>query len=209
MRSVIMKVALVVAMALGVSLSALPSASAATAAATAAGCPDGVCSSKYLNYSGQQQINGYYCGPAATRAALSVRLINVPTQSSLGASLGTTVNGTDHIGLVTGVLRNYVGGWYESKYIGGTYAAQWQIDLLIADVRLNINNAFPIVANVVGYAYDTNGGYHSYSGGHYLTVVGYEQGGNVSVIFDPAQGVQYKMETYLLAHWIAGRGYSA
>ncbi|WP_253838560.1 C39 family peptidase [Actinokineospora globicatena] len=201
----IMKVALVVAMALGVSLSALPTASAKAVAA----CPDGVCSSKYLNYSGQKQINGYYCGPAATRVALSVRLINVPTQDSLAYSLGTTVNGTDHIGLVTTVLRNYVGGWYESKWIGGSYAAQWQIDLLVADVRLNINNAFPIVANVVGTATDTNGGSHSYSGGHYLTVVGYEQGGNISVIYDPAQGVQYRMETRSLAHWIAGRGYSA
>ncbi|RLK61954.1 C39 family peptidase [Actinokineospora cianjurensis] len=208
MRSLFMKVALVVAMALGVSLSALPTASA-TAATTAAGCPDGVCSSKYLNYSGQQQINGYYCGPAATRVALSVRLINVPTQSSLAASLGTTVNGTDHISQVTTVLRNYVGGWYETKIIDGDYATQAQINLLVADVRLNINNAFPIVANVVGYAYDTNGGYHSYSGGHYLTVVGYEQGANISVIYDPAQGVQYKMETWRLANWIAGRGYSA
>ncbi|WP_026422857.1 C39 family peptidase [Actinokineospora inagensis] len=206
MRSVIMKVALAVAMVLGVSLSALP---AASATAAAAGCPDGVCSSKYLSYSGQQQINGYYCGPAATRAALSVRLINVPSQSSLAAGLGTTVNGTDHISQVTGVLRNYVGGWYETKEIGGSYAAQWQVDLLVADVRLNINNAFPIVANVVGYAYDTNGGVHSYSGGHYLTVVGYEQGANISVIFDPAQGVQYNMETWRLADWIAGRGYSA
>lgn len=68
-----------------------------------------------LNHEYQAQATGYWCGPAATRIALSAR-IAPPSQQTLANALGTTVNGTDYIGQVTGVLNNYLGtGWYETR----------------------------------------------------------------------------------------------
>ena len=51
----------------------------------------------------QVQETGYWCGPAATRIALSARGV-YRSQSQLAAELGTTTGGTDWIGQVTGVL---------------------------------------------------------------------------------------------------------
>jgi peptidase C39-like protein len=52
---------------------------------------------KVLNIQYQVQSTGYWCGPAATRIALSAR-IAPPSQQTLADQLGTTTNGTDWIG---------------------------------------------------------------------------------------------------------------
>src|SRR5262245_17744084 len=68
-----------------------------------------------LNIDFQYQQTGYWCGPAATRIALSAR-ISPPSQQQLANELPTTTNGTDWIGQVTRVLNNHLGtGWYETK----------------------------------------------------------------------------------------------
>ena len=59
---------------------------------------------------------------------------------------------------------------------------------------------------------DDKGRTHSYEGGHYLTVVGYDNAGQTVKIADPADASgtgSYTMTTVKLAHWIALRGYSA
>ncbi|HNF99899.1 MAG TPA: C39 family peptidase, partial [Pseudomonadota bacterium] len=58
---------------------------------------------KILSYNYQVQQTGYWCGPASTRIALSVRMASPPTQAQLAGQLGTTTAGTNHIGLVTSV----------------------------------------------------------------------------------------------------------
>src|SRR3954451_21066706 len=54
---------------------------------------------KTLNIDFQYQQTGYWCGPAATRIALSAR-ISPPSQQQLANELPTTTNGTDWIGQV-------------------------------------------------------------------------------------------------------------
>jgi hypothetical protein len=168
--------------------------------------------SRVLNYQFQWQENYYYCGPAATRIALTARGYYY-SQSYIAGRLGTTTNGTDSISYVTRELNNLGHtGFYETKWIPGGYATQAEINRLQWDVTYDIDRNYPIVANVVGSAMDTDGDWHSYSGGHYLTVVGYSSDGWSVKIADPADANGYGwywMSTSRLAHWIAMRGYSA
>jgi hypothetical protein len=167
---------------------------------------------KTLNYSFQWQETGYYCAPAATRIALTARGYYY-SQSWLAGQLHTTVNGTNSAYDTTRVL-NSAGhtAFYETKMIPGNMANQAQINRLQWDVKFDIDRGFPIVANIVGTAYDTDGDMHRYSGGHYLTVVGYRDDGWTVKIADSADAHHvgwYWMSTTRLANWIAARGYSA
>lgn len=170
--------------------------------------PAQAATSKALPYSFQWQENGYYCGPAATRIALTA-LGFTHSQDDLAGQLGTTTDGTDSAVDTTRVL-NATGstGWYETKYLGGGTATDAQKALLTGDILLDIDRGYPLVTNIVGTAVDTDGDAHSYSGGHYITVIGYD----VARIADPADANGYgwsSMTTSRLADWIAGRGYSA
>lgn len=76
----------------------------------------------------------------------------------------------------------------------------------------DIDRGYPIVANVVGSAIDTDGDWHTYSGGHYLTIVGYSNNGWTVKLADSADANGYGwywMDTTRMAHWIAARGYLA
>lgn len=186
-------------------VAATPATSAPAAPAAAASYP----SSRTITVAEDDQDTSYYCGPAAVRNALSGRGIYT-VQSDLAGEMGTDVNGTDSVADVTPVLNRHAGtGWYESKYISGYTASQAAKDLLRRDVLLDVNNGYVIVANVVGTGTDTAGGHHTYSGGHYIDVVGYSSDGAVSRIYDPADNTSYSMSTDALATWIAERGYSA
>ncbi len=174
--------------------------------------PAQAATSNALYYQFQWQENGYYCGPAAVRIALTSRNLYY-TQNDLAGQLGTTTDGTSSAADTTRVL-NGLGqtGWYETKYIGGNYATDAQKALLRSDILLDIDRGYPLVTNIVGTAVDTDGDAHSYSGGHYITVIGYDAGGGIAKIADPADANGagwYSMDTNLLADWIAGRGYSA
>ena len=175
--------------------------------------PASASASKVLGYQFQWQENGYYCGPAATRIALTA-LGKYYSQNYLAGRLGTTTNGTNSAADTTRVM-NELGGYpqfYATKWIPGNMATQQEINRLQWDVNYDINHGFPIVANVVGSAMDTDGDWHTYNGGHYLTVVGYSDDGWTVKIADPADANGYGwywMTTTRLAHWIAARGYSA
>jgi hypothetical protein len=169
--------------------------------------------SNVLAYDFQWQQNGYYCGPAATRIALTARGYYDYSQDYIASQLHTTTDGTNSADDTTRVL-NALGntGFYESKWIPGDSATQEEIDRLQWDIVYDIDRGYPIVANIVGSAMDTDGDWHTYSGGHYLTVVGYSDDGWTAKIADPADANGYGwywMSTVLLAHWIAARGYSA
>ncbi|MBV1855563.1 C39 family peptidase [Catellatospora tritici] len=188
---------------------ALIALTASTASALGAATP---ASAGELGYEFQWQQNGYYCGPAATRIALTARGYYY-TQDYIASQLGTTTNGTNSAADTTRVLNSLGGtGFYETKWIPGNSATQAEINRLQWDVVYDIDRNYPLVVNVVGSAMDTDGDWHTYSGGHYLAVTGYSNDGWTVKIADSADANGYGwywMSTDRLAHWIALRGYSA
>ena len=167
---------------------------------------------KTLNIDFQYQQTGYWCGPAATRIALSAR-IAPPSQQQLANELPTTTNGTDWIGQVTRVLNNHLGtGWYETKEMPNDPPTQAQRDLLWRDVVLDINNNYPIVANIVAPAGNHPPGYPNYTIYHYFTVIGYDDSDQTVLIADPAgfaPTATYWLTFNQLATLIPPKGYSA
>ncbi|NHO85298.1 C39 family peptidase, partial [Micromonospora sp. CMU55-4] len=86
-----------------------------------------------------------------------------------------------------------------------------KVDKLRADVVKTVDDGRAVVANIAGTATDTDGNAHSFEGGHYISVVGYRDGGKVVTIADSANPNQasYRMDVDELARWIASRGYSS
>ena len=167
---------------------------------------------KTLTIDFQYQQTGYWCGPAATRIALSAR-ISPPSQQQLANELPTTTNGTDWIGQVTRVLNNHLGtGWYETKEMPNDPPTQAQRDLLWRDVVLDIDNNYPIVANIVAPANNHPPGYPNYTIYHYFTVIGYDSSDMTVLIADPAgfaPTATYWLTFNQLATLIPPKGYSA
>ncbi|MEU8224982.1 C39 family peptidase [Kribbella sp. NPDC048915] len=167
---------------------------------------------KTLNIDFQYQQTGYWCGPAATRIALSAR-IAPPSQQQLANELPTTTNGTDWIGQVTRVLNNHLGtGWYETKEMPNDPPTQAQRDLLWRDVVLDIDNNYPIVANIVAPASNHPPGYPNYTIYHYFTVIGYDDSDRTVLIANPAgfaPTATYWLTFNQLATLIPPKGYSA
>ena len=193
------------------------SVSTAPAAAHAApvgkpAAPAPVPSAKALHHSFQLQSTGWWCGPSATRVALSAQGKTF-TQAQVAKMLGTTEDGTPSAKDVTRVLNQQLGkGKYHMVEISGAKASKAQTDLLKADVVKAINAGKPVVANIAGTVTDDNGDVHSYEGGHYLPIVGYSNGGATVKIADSADTVgspYYDISTDKVANWIATRGYAA
>ena len=160
----------------------------------------------------------YWCGPGSTRIALSARNATPPSQTALAKMLGTTTNGTDHIGLVANVLnQQFPGAGYKSRPMNDP-PTQGQRDLLKSDLLARIGGDYPIVANVIS-------GWRppGYPGGtiyHYVAVIGFDQSGAKVLIADPAaQGhgggaswnnvpQTYWISLQDLGTWIGGKGYT-
>ncbi len=179
------------------------------------GPDDGV--KKVLPFSWKGQETYYWCGPGSTRMALSTRLASPPSQTTLANYLGTTTAGTDHIGLVVSALNNYFPTTRfktKSMYDPPTAA---QRAALKADILANIGDGFGMVANVIS-------GWRppGYPGGtiyHYVAIVGYDAGGDLVLIADPAaEGASgsswekvprtYWVSIADLGTWIGGKGYT-
>ena len=160
----------------------------------------------------QIQENGYYCGPSATRVALSAQG-KVLTQDQVAQKLGTTPNGTDSINQVTDALNGELGaGRYHSVTIPGPKASPGQVAQLKADVVTSLSAGKPIVANIAGTVTDEDGQVHAYQGGHYLPVIGYAGNGETVRIadsWDKDGNAHYTITVDQLANWTATRGYSA
>ncbi|MEU9089482.1 C39 family peptidase [Streptomyces sp. NPDC087901] len=170
-------------------------------------------SAHWLQIDYQVQETGYWCGPAATRIALSARMAP-PSQGDLAWQLGTTQNGTDHIGQVTSVLNsNLGGGWYETKEMPNDPPTQAQRDLLWYDIVFDIDRNYPLVANIVAPPGNQPPGYPSdQTIYHYFTVFGYDEVDRTVLIADPASfsGNQiYWISFDQLATLIPPKGYSA
>ncbi|TDC40257.1 hypothetical protein E1211_01880 [Micromonospora sp. 15K316] len=166
--------------------------------------------SKVLDYDYQAQTTFYYCGPAATRNALSAAGIE-RSQDDLAARLGTTEMGTNSAEDTTRVLNAMVKGNPYKTTMFPTAPRPAQMDQLQADVVRAITDGRGVVANIVGDAVDTDGGWHSFGGGHYIAVVGYRDQGRTVKIADSANPAvpSYWITTIDLANWMTSRGYSA
>ncbi|NEA35157.1 C39 family peptidase [Streptomyces sp. SID13031] len=159
----------------------------------------------------QYQQTGYWCGPAATRIALSARM-SAPSQQDLANQLGTDEDGTDWIGQVTGVLNNRLNtGYYETKEMPNDPPTQGQRDLLWYDIQYDIDRGYAIVANIVAPASNHPPGYPNYTIWHYFTVIGYDTSDSTVLIADPAGfgPATYWLTFNQLATLIPPKGYSA
>ena len=163
------------------------------------------------------QETGYWCGPGSTRMALGTRLAEPPSQTELARTMGTTTNGTDHIGLPAAALNKYLGvDTYRSRTMADPPTREERAQLK-RDLLARIGGGFPIVANVVS-------GWRppGYPGGtiyHYVAVVGFDEGGEKVLVADPAAegkgGARWEAvpRTYWvsledLGTWIGGKGYT-
>ncbi|WP_433310578.1 C39 family peptidase [Micromonospora sp. CA-269861] len=158
----------------------------------------------------EAQPNFYYCGPAATRNALSVQGKNINVDD-MAKEMGTTEAGTNSINDITPVLNKETGkNAYRSVEISTPNADTKQTDTLRADVVTTVDDGRAVVANIAGTSTDTNGVSHSYEGGHYISVVGYRDNGNTVKIADSADPntASYWITVEHLADWIATRGYA-
>ncbi|WP_446215936.1 C39 family peptidase [Micromonospora sp. IBHARD004] len=164
-----------------------------------------------LNVRYEAQPNFYYCGPAATRNALSVqgKDINV---DAMAKEMGTTEAGTNSINDITPVLNKETGkNVYKSVEIRDNKADDKQTDKLRVDIVRTVDDGRAVVANIAGTATDTDGNTHSFEGGHYISVIGYRDDGHTVTIADSADPnmASYRMSVDNLADWIATRGYTA
>ncbi|MFI7427000.1 C39 family peptidase [Micromonospora sp. NPDC049836] len=158
----------------------------------------------------EAQPNFYYCGPAATRNALSVLGKNIDVDA-MAKEMGTTEAGTNSINDITPVLNKETGKHYRSVEIKDGKADDKQTDTLRADIVRTVDDGRAVVANIAGTATDTDGNTHSFEGGHYISVIGYRDGGKTVTIADSADPntASYRISVDNLADWIATRGYSA
>ncbi|MGC1210791.1 MAG: C39 family peptidase [Micromonospora sp.] len=163
-----------------------------------------------LNVRYQAQPNFYYCGPAATRNALSVQDKNIDVDA-MAKEMGTTENGTNSINDITPVLNKETGSnAYHSVELKNPKADDKQTETLRADIVRTVDNGRAVVANIAGTTTDTDGNTHSFEGGHYISVVGYHDGGKTVTIADSANPnmASYRISVDNLADWIATRGYT-
>lgn len=167
-------------------------------------------STKILKYRYQAQTTYWNCGPAAVRNALSASGVET-SQDALAGPLGTTEGGTNSAEDTTRGLNQMVkGNPYRTHMFGGA-ASPAEMDQLQADVVKAVTDGRGVVVNVAGDAVDTDGGWHSFPGGHYIAVIGYRNDGRTVRIADSANPAlpEYWLSTIDLANWAASRGYSA
>ncbi|MEU7924868.1 C39 family peptidase [Micromonospora sp. NPDC049107] len=159
----------------------------------------------------EAQPNFYYCGPAATRNALSVQGKDISVDA-MAKEMGTTEAGTNSINDITPVLNKETGksDAYHSVEISKPDADATQTDRLRADIVKTVDDGRAVVANIAGTSVDTDGNTHSFEGGHYISVVGYRDDGNTVRIADSADAntAAYDITVEHLADWIATRGYA-
>lgn len=192
----------------------------AAGGAGAAGAPksDAPPTKRVLDFTWKGQETSYWCGPGSTRMALSTRMNSPPSQTQLATYMGTTENGTDHVGLVAGALNHWLAtSWFTSKSISDP-PGPGQEALLKKDIVSHIGKeGYPLVANVVS-------GWRppGYPGGtiyHYVAIVGYDASGDEVMIADPAAAgaagpgwnsvpKTYWVSLHDLAVWIGGKGYA-
>jgi LGFP repeat/Peptidase_C39 like family len=167
---------------------------------------------KVLNIQYQVQETGWWCGPAATRVALSARG-QFPSQAQLANELGTTVNGTDWIGQVTATLNARLGpGTYYTREIPNDPPTPQQRDMLWGDIVRNVDAGYAVVTNIVAPPSNHPPGYPNETIYHYFAVIGYNPDTWQVYIADSANfggNKLYWLSFDQLASLIPPKGYAA
>jgi hypothetical protein len=165
-----------------------------------------------LNVAYEVQTTSYWCGPTATKMALSAR-IAAPSQQTLANQLPTTTNGTDWIGQVTRVLdTNLHASWYVTREMPNDPPSPAQRDLLWRDLVRAVDNGFPIVANIVAPPSNHPPGYPNHTIYHYVSVIGYNRETRQAYLADSANfggNQKYWIPFDQLATLIPPKGYTA
>ncbi|MER6987582.1 C39 family peptidase [Saccharopolyspora hirsuta] len=171
--------------------------------------------SKSLDLDYQAQQTSYWCGPTATRIALSAKTDALPDQAALAVALGTTENGTDTIHQVVDGLNKQLGGaaHYEARDWSDKQLTPELTDQLWSDIVRNINEGKAMVANIVAAPGNQPPGYPSdQTIYHYVTIAGYDEANRTVHIADPARfsGIEdYWLDLDQLASLIKPKGYTA
>ena len=98
---------------------------------------------------------------------------SVPT--ALASQLGTTTAGTNHVGLVTGVLNSDLRTtYYETKWMPNDPPTTAQKDLLWHDITYDIDRNYALVANIVAPPSNHPPCYPNTTIYHYFAIVGYK-----------------------------------
>ena len=164
-----------------------------------------------IDFEHQWQETGYWCGPAATRVALTAAG-EFPSQADLAAELPTDEQGTDHISQVTDVLNAHGAGDYVTTEMPNDPPTAEQEQKLWDDVVRTIDNDRGLVANIVAPPGNQPPGYPSdQTIYHYFTVVGYNADTKQVYIADSAgfsEGT-YWLDFHKFATLIPPKGYSA
>lgn len=170
-----------------------------------------------LNFTWVGQSTGYWCGPGASRIALSTHMADPPSQPALAEFLGTTTDGTARADMIRALNR-----WLAppDPYVSipvDPRPTEAQRGLLKETLIRRLSSGWPVVANVLSGWRPP--GYPSGTIGHFVVVMGYEQKGERVFIADPAaegsagprwENVPrtYWISLQNLGTWVGARGYS-
>lgn len=127
------------------------------------------------------QETGYFCGPASTQVILNSRGV-IESEQALAEQMGTTWNGTNHVGLIAPVLNKYIGGDYKPVFLERDPISATQKDRLWTDIVRSIDAGFGVSANIDAppnnYPRGVKGSVSpAYGGGevlHYIAIMGYD-----------------------------------
>lgn len=166
------------------------------------------------------QEQSWDCGPASTQVVLNGLGI-VMSENDLISRIGTTVNGTDYVGLIQNVLNDLVpGANYTSVYFDGeNLPTPVQSDQLWTNVVGSINSGHGVVFNwdapPDNYPVGVKGSVSpSYGGGevmHYVACMGYDDtpGARALWIADPGfSPFEYWISFDQAASLIPPKGYA-
>lgn len=160
------------------------------------------------------------CGPASVQVICNARGV-ILSERELINEIGTTEDGTAHVGLVVPVLDRHIGGEYAPVWIGDDTATGREVQVLWDNVVGSIDAGYGVVANIMvptsNYPRGTRGSASpAYRGGfvyHYLSFLGYADDGPGGRHFWCADSgftpYGYWCSLEQMASCIAGKGYAA
>lgn len=160
----------------------------------------------------------YWCGPASTQMILNARGI-IRSEQDLANEIGTTVNGTDYVGLIERVLDRYLpDAHYTSVYLERDPATEAQREGLWRHIIRSITAGYGVSCNIVAppsnYPRGVKGSPNpAYAGGtifHYVAAMGFsDEGGRFVWIADSGfRPFGYWMTFDQLATLIPPKGYA-
>jgi GH25 family lysozyme M1 (1,4-beta-N-acetylmuramidase) len=139
---------------------------------------------KILPYSRDQitQDTGWFCGPATAQTIIQSRTGQWVPEQSLADQMGTSVNGTDHIGLVAAALQARIGGGWTTVTMAQDPPTADQVETLWGNLTGSVDGGVGVACNIVvppgNYprpSYTSTEALH-YGGGtvfHYIALMGY------------------------------------